>query len=574
MRAPSSSFQDPYNHLIRHDNEHKAKSSRSNWQLPSVAMRLINIRTLQLKEFFGADVPHYAILSHRWEEEVTFQDLTGGTGKNMIGWKKIVRCCQLALRENLEWAWIDSCCIDKTSSSELSEAINSMFRWYRDAEICYAYLSDVFGPLEEASNMAAFRFSKWFTRGWTLQELLASDELMFFDKDWLPIGTKDELFETISSVTGIKHLFNFEDASVAQKMSWAAKRETTRLEDQAYCLLGIFGVNMPPLYGEGPNAFFRLQLEIMKISNDESLFAWEDDFSKTVTSGGLLAPSPIFFRFSSNIILLAPPWVERPPYSITNKGLEISLQLERYVSQPPHPIWKAPLNCAREDYDNRKILYILLERDGTGTDNYRRVETSKLPSYDLEPQVNNKSPSKALQVIYVKQPQIYSSTRTYCYFGIDLRSLCSAGWEIKDRVVLSSELGRWGSDSLGYLQLKLSNSSAGVQILRSRGAPPNDWMTPYHRDSVDVLLLILSCVGKEGKAILDISHWEYKDGNPVPLVERLKKSERRMWGTKVISKDTRTLQDTFPSGRSIKASLWKEGISGGRELFAIKLEED
>jgi len=117
----------------------------------------------------------------------------------------------LALRENLEWAWIDSCCIDKTSSSELSEAINSMFRWYRDAEICYAYLSDVFGPLEEASNMAAFRFSKWFTRGWTLQELLASDELMFFDKDWLPIGTKDELFETISSVTGIKHLFNFED---------------------------------------------------------------------------------------------------------------------------------------------------------------------------------------------------------------------------------------------------------------------------------------------------------------------------------------------------------------------------
>jgi Heterokaryon incompatibility protein (HET) len=121
----------------------------------------------------------------------------------MIGWKKIVGCCQLALDEGLEWAWIDSCCIDKTSSSELSEAINSMFRWYRDAEICYAYLSDVSVPLEEVTNMDAFRFSKWFTRGWTLQELLAPEELKFFDKDWVYIGTKEELFETISSVTGL-----------------------------------------------------------------------------------------------------------------------------------------------------------------------------------------------------------------------------------------------------------------------------------------------------------------------------------------------------------------------------------
>jgi hypothetical protein len=362
------------------------------------------------------------------------------------------------------------------SSSELSEAINSMFRWYRDAEVCYVYLSDVSGPLEEASNMDTFRLSKWFTRGWTLQELLAPDELKFFDKDWVHIGTKEELFETISSVTGIRHLFNFEDASVAQKMSWAAERETTRREDQAYCLLGIFGVNMPPLYGEGPNAFFRLQLEIMRISNDESLFAWEDEMviSQFVTSGGLLAPSPIFFGYSDDVISLAPPWVERPPYSITNKGLEISLQLGRDISQPLHPIpiWKAPLNCAREGYDNGTVLSILLEQDGTGTDSYRRVESSRLPSYDLEPQVNNESPSKALQVIYVKQPQIYSGTRSYCYFRIDPISLRETGWEIMDRFVLSSELGRWGSDSLGYLQLKLSNSSASVKFLRKQNNAP------------------------------------------------------------------------------------------------------
>lgn len=197
-------------------------------------MRLLNVNTLELREFFGAVVPHYAILSHRWEEEeVTFQDLMSGKGKEMIGWKKIIGCCRLAMGDKMEYVWVDSCCIDKTSSAELSEAINSMFRWYRDAGICYAYLSDVSGPLEKANNKDAFRFSKWFTRGWTLQELLAPDDLTFFDMNWQEIGTKEGLRDTIARVTGIRHLFNFEDASVAQKMSWASKRETTRIEDQA-----------------------------------------------------------------------------------------------------------------------------------------------------------------------------------------------------------------------------------------------------------------------------------------------------------------------------------------------------
>lgn len=147
-------------------------------------MRLINVETLKLQEFLSANVPHYAILSHRWEEEeVTFQDLMSGKGHGMAGWKKIEGCCQLALHDKLEWVWIDSCCIDKSSSAELSEAINSMFRWYRDAEVCYTFLSDVSGPLDERRNMAGFRSSKWFTRGWTLQELLAPDELRFFDKN-------------------------------------------------------------------------------------------------------------------------------------------------------------------------------------------------------------------------------------------------------------------------------------------------------------------------------------------------------------------------------------------------------
>jgi hypothetical protein len=167
------------------------------------------------------------------------------------------------------------------------------------------------------------------------------------------MGTKESLREALSLVTGIKHLFSFEDASVAQKMSWAAKRVTTRLEDQAYCLLGIFGVNMPPLYGEGPGAFLRLQLEIMRISNDESLFAWEDD---SIESGGLLAPSPKSFRYSTDIISANPPLIERPPYLMTNRGLEIflyfrELELEdgyAFRVNPGENQRLAPLNCARE----------------------------------------------------------------------------------------------------------------------------------------------------------------------------------------------------------------------------------
>jgi len=150
-------------------------------------MRLINVHTFELCEFNGADIPHYAILSHRWEdEEVTFQDFLNGRGRDMKGWKKIEGCCRIASQDKLEWAWVDSCCIDKSSSAELSEAINSMFRWYRDSVVCYTYLSDVIWSQEGMLiGEHAWRLgsSKWFTRGWTLQELLAPDDIKFFNRD-------------------------------------------------------------------------------------------------------------------------------------------------------------------------------------------------------------------------------------------------------------------------------------------------------------------------------------------------------------------------------------------------------
>jgi len=213
---------------------------------------------------------------------------------------------------------VDSCCIDKSSSAELSEAINSMFKWYQDAQVCYAYLSDV----EERSEFAK---SQWFTRGWTLQELLAPEFLIFYDKDWREIDTKLRLLRKIQSVTGIsvEHLVDFENASVAQIMSWASRRRTTRIEDQAYCLMGLFGINLPPLYGEGSKSFLRLQLEILRTSEDETILAWT---SKDMLQTGLLARSAADFSNSSKIIrvLLIQ---DRTPYTMTNKGLRVDARL-------------------------------------------------------------------------------------------------------------------------------------------------------------------------------------------------------------------------------------------------------
>ena len=237
-------------------------------------MRLINVRTYWLEEFYGHQIPLYAILSHRWDKgEVLFQDMQTQHRREKKGWTKIAKCCELAQSHGWDYVWIDTCCIDKSSSSELSEAINSMFEWYANAGVCYVYLSDY---SESSYRGKVLGSSKWFRRGWTLQELLAPTNMLFLDRDWSPIGNKQSLSSLIAGATGIskEHLFNFSTASVAQKMSWASRRTTTRIEDEAYSLLGLFGVHMPLLYGEGNNAFLRLQLEILKTNDDVSILAW------------------------------------------------------------------------------------------------------------------------------------------------------------------------------------------------------------------------------------------------------------------------------------------------------------
>ncbi|KAI1773390.1 heterokaryon incompatibility protein-domain-containing protein [Hypoxylon cercidicola] len=299
-------------------------------------MRLLNSCSGEMRAFMSySDVPPYAILSHTWDDdEVSFQDwqaLPWTTIQKKKGFQKIEYCCQQAAKDGLEWVWVDTCCIDQTSSAELTESINSMFRWYRDAAICYAYLADVAKNLRLSTIEKKLRKSRWFTRGWTLQELIAPSEVVFYSMDWHRVGTKSELAACISDITHIDQVYlnaaNVQLASIAQRMSWAANRETSRDEDVAYCLLGIFDVNMPLIYGEGTKAFQRLQGEIMKAyPEDHTLFAWGtvvSQFSRTVESDahalgfepltwkpdeddsllGFLARSPAAFRDSGQFVV-------------------------------------------------------------------------------------------------------------------------------------------------------------------------------------------------------------------------------------------------------------------------------
>ncbi|KAK0723422.1 hypothetical protein B0T26DRAFT_801956 [Lasiosphaeria miniovina] len=222
------------------------------------------------------NMPPYAILSHTWgSEEVTYNDLVAGTGQDKAGYQKIESCAKQASSDGLDYFWVDTCCIDKTNSTELSAAINSMFRWYQNAARCYVYLSDVSvaGCRRKRKRKQsepcerAFRESRWFTRGWTLQELLAPKLFEFFLKDGQRLGDKRSLKQEIHEKTGIPilalHATDFAHFSVDERFQWAATRETTQEEDWAYCLLGIFGIHMPLIYGEGKeNAVRRLKREI------------------------------------------------------------------------------------------------------------------------------------------------------------------------------------------------------------------------------------------------------------------------------------------------------------------------
>ena len=247
-------------------------------------LRLEDYGEFSLVEFAGKYIPPYAILSHTWgayHEEVTFKDIVKGIGKSKAGYAKIRFCGKQAAKDILQYIWVDTCCIDKSSSAELSEAINSMFRWYQDAAKCYVYLADVSIDGSVRNDLPSqqtwkpvFQQSRWFTRGWTLQELLAPTSVELFSAEGERLGDKYSLLQEIHDATGIsvqalqgRPLPQF---SVDERMAWAERRGTEREEDAAYSLLGIFNIYMPLIYGEGrKRAFIRLQKEIEELSRWE-----------------------------------------------------------------------------------------------------------------------------------------------------------------------------------------------------------------------------------------------------------------------------------------------------------------
>ncbi|KAJ3471746.1 hypothetical protein MRS44_001845 [Fusarium solani] len=306
-------------------------------------MRLINTTTLEIEEFFDISIPEYAILSHTWGDgEVSLQDWADRKNRRFKpGFQKIMWACTQAAKDQLDYVWVDTNCIDKSSSAELSEAINSMFKWYRRSTICYVYLEDVPAmTLDQCIEKdSAFRSARWFTRGLTLQELVASPNINFFSNDWTPIATKPGLALCISEITGIawscllkgrlSKSHPLRRYSVAQRLAWASRRSTTRIEDQAYSLLGLFDITMPLVYGEGHEAFTRLLGEIIHKYADHSFFASQLRYVD------FLPRSPMEFCDSQSVVVSSSPQLQKHyipgdhsyPFHLTNTGLQITLPI-------------------------------------------------------------------------------------------------------------------------------------------------------------------------------------------------------------------------------------------------------
>ncbi|PIL36600.1 hypothetical protein GSI_00289 [Ganoderma sinense ZZ0214-1] len=380
-------------------------------------MRLIDTETGRFTEFFDLEkTPPYAILSHTWEPppigEQSYQDVVKIQETYRLSasdddppsdplpfaptiWDhdsglslKIRAACDVARRDGYRYIWIDSSCIDKASSSELSEAINSMCNWYRGAQVCYAFLADVPSNEDARAESSKFRKSRWFTRGWTLQELIAPRLVVFFSKEWEGLGTKDGLADLIQDITFIDrgvltHEIALSDESVAERMRWAARRETTRVEDEAYSLLGIFEITMPTLYGEGRHAFRRLQEEILRRIPDQSLFAWGSvclpiprvPFQVFVDDGDIWSPfalSPRSFELSSKgkIIRASGPIFEslelpveeytHTPYGIRTQLCFLPLRAFNLtvsgVSRPNARAWCLAILASQKDDDPGRLL--------------------------------------------------------------------------------------------------------------------------------------------------------------------------------------------------------------------------
>ncbi|KAI1078590.1 hypothetical protein F5B20DRAFT_582218 [Whalleya microplaca] len=444
-----------------------------------MAIRLIDTSTLRLT--FVAERLPYAILSHTWENgsEISFQEMIAigedphHPARKKSGYLKILKTCQTARSQGIPYAWVDTCCIDKTSSSELSEAINAMYHWYQDAQVCYTFLADFSSGCDLESTLPTCR---WFTRGWCLQELIAPKTLLFFDAGWNSIGSKADLTSLIWQITSIDREVLVDSnllssVPVARRMSWAAKRETTRKEDLAYCLLGIFDINMPMLYGEGHKAFLRLQEEIIKASNDLSIFAiykspmrddgYFDDQPQSYCS--LFATSPSNFEDCGELVHTRTDVRWNNAFALTNKGLyfrraEMQVDVRR-------GLFCLPLNCKPSGC---KSAWMYLRKVGPGL--YARVDAGLNTHDDGESftEVENDvyiireiTPQVQLQLEQAEEYAIKVQSRTHSLIKalqVMQRSTSSDRWDSSRQLFLTK-----GEKSFGGFWKVFPNFAQNIQ---------------------------------------------------------------------------------------------------------------
>ncbi|KAF2109382.1 heterokaryon incompatibility protein-domain-containing protein [Lophiotrema nucula] len=471
-------------------------------------MRLLNAQTLEFELFLGDPKPKYVILSHTWgNEEVTYQEMcwlkklrsfptelkanslfplivdasSGGAQLPLTeeeitrraGYEKIVQTAKIAKTEKCSYFWVDTCCIDKTSSTELQEAVNSMYRWYQESYICAVHLEDAepkedSGQTEEAYLSGVLLKSRWITRGWTLQELIAPRSLFFHDKQWRPIANKLHVLSEIEFATRIPvqvlETGRFSASSIAQRMSWAADRSTTRVEDRAYSLLGLFDVQMPMLYGEGEKAFIRLQEEILKHSTDDSIFAWKAKEGGSTTYRGLLARSPSEFQESHDVLAGD---VGGKDIAMTGLGLQTSKDLCLYDID--NGIYKMILGAYRQ---SRLLIYLKKLSDGMPNQyQYARVNPrSLLNSTYMNPKMTIRS-----STIQVRQhlhiPEGFRNDKFHSFrlrrshirtrFSLDIGTVSpSSQWRAKTKELIIPETT---GDFESNIRFRLSSLPRGLE---------------------------------------------------------------------------------------------------------------
>lgn len=495
-------------------------------------MRLIKADTIELVKFLPHQTPPYAILSHTWstnpDDEVLFSDVGKEEAKEKPAYEqKVVLACRKALEHGLNYLLIDTCCIDKSSSAELQEAINSMFKWYSHSSTCLVYLEDVPSERDESTNSemghAWIINSRWFTRGWTLQELVAPGTVIFYSKYWKNMGTRASLATLISKRTNIDENVLIDSSpkrsifskSVANRMSWAAFRETTRPEDIAYSLLGIFHINMPLLYGEGEEkAFFRLQEQILKSSDDQSLLAWTASPSRKTDVWCLCGPfakHPIEFRDASRIVSL--PGVP-DTYSLTSSGLRIGLLVlpceDDIYFEPPYSneVWGV-LRCHYKDDFTGPLAIKLESQPWEGSYVYARkcaapttIDRRKLNGSILTngPNIAEYQPCLQSQTITIRRSPIG--------FGPDREHFLLEDWPTGCTLVKAIPKEQWNSKS----RIMFTDNYEVTRVLilehvisRTRCAVVLGFSYRFPEDSLGLVTLV-----EVGPNVLHIPPWLQK----------------------------------------------------------------